>query len=546
MPTEPTRPTASDVKSNIAIPESSRTPDGPTSRAPRFSDLTPDEKEQLRWLQEEYIEDRKAYRRKKEALAKIRTKIQESIDPDHFVYTMDQESTYDIMVKLKNRFKPTDLARKKDLKREWLALSKTGKTTDVDQWLQNWETKYDECRKLNIAEVQDDNAVHTFLAAVGTISKPFQHTIDVSIAYGKTPEFKELLQVYRNWRRNTQANTETPRPQAGAFPTVTPTLNGQTKDGETKPPKPCLCQEIHRWETCPYMFSWNRAPDWKGDKKVQEKVDTQMKTNGMKRHVQRITDKHNTSIRASSTDFSTVNQADTAPAVLMAHVHNMTVMNNSGLSSNGQDMDTDYPLLNSYILDSGATHHVCNDRSRFSDFRPASDEETLTSGNGKVKVGGYGTIWVRATCPGYPNGRLIHLRNTIYIPSFSTNVVSFNSFFNNDIHWDTAKQRLTYHGEIYCLVEQKHLQWVLEYHEKENDVGEVFVAHSSRKPKPAVKWSMEQAHQRLGHLYPEAVSHLPEACKDVESLTGEHQDPCQICRECDAKKVQRFDSPNLA
>jgi hypothetical protein len=96
--------------------------------------------------------------------------------------------------------------------------------------------------------------------------------------------FKELLQVYRNWRRNTQA--ETPRPQAGAFPTITPTLNGQTKDGETKPPKPCLCQEIHRWETCPYMFSWNRSPDWKGDKNIQEKVDAQMKSNGMKRHVQ--------------------------------------------------------------------------------------------------------------------------------------------------------------------------------------------------------------------------------------------------------------------
>ena len=62
-------------------------------------------------------------------------------------------------------------------------------------------------------------------------------------------------------------------------------------------------------------------------------------------------------------------------------------------------------------------------------------------------------------------------------------------------------------------------------------------AISSRKPLLKATWTMEQAHERTGHTYPEALEHLPEACSDIAKVKGEHDPYCQICKEYDAKKL---------
>lgn len=79
-----------------------------------------------------------------------------------------------------------------------------------------------------------------------------------------------------------------------------------------------------------------------------------------------------------------------------------------------------YPLKNSFILDSGATHHVCNDRSQFITFKPATDDQFITTGEGQSRIKGTGTIWVQTESPGWTDGRRITLSNTYYIPTFST------------------------------------------------------------------------------------------------------------------------------
>ncbi len=49
-------------------------------------------------------------------------------------------------------------------------------------------------------------------------------------------------------------------------------------------------------------------------------------------------------------------------------------------------------LIKSYILDSGATDHVCNDRSRFIDFTPAPSDELLVAGTTTVYIKGHRTV----------------------------------------------------------------------------------------------------------------------------------------------------------
>jgi hypothetical protein len=55
-------------------------------------------------------------------------------------------------------------------------------------------------------------------------------------------------------------------------------------------------------------------------------------------------------------------------------------------------------LIKSYILDSGATEHVCNDRSRFIDFTPTPSDELLVAGTSAVRIEGHGTVSITMEC----------------------------------------------------------------------------------------------------------------------------------------------------
>ena len=88
---------------------------------------------------------------------------------------------------------------------------------------------------------------------------------------------------------------------------------------------------------------------------------------------------------------------------------------------------TQYKLYNSTILDSGATLHVFNDRTRFKDFRQAKEEDEIIAGNSVIPIEGFGTveITVRTETTSGPIERRIQLTDTAYVPEFHTNVASF-------------------------------------------------------------------------------------------------------------------------
>ncbi len=55
-------------------------------------------------------------------------------------------------------------------------------------------------------------------------------------------------------------------------------------------------------------------------------------------------------------------------------------------------------LIKSYILDSRATDHICNDRSRFIDFTLAPSDELLVTGTTAVYIKGYRTVSITIEC----------------------------------------------------------------------------------------------------------------------------------------------------
>ena len=191
-----------------------------------------------------------------------------------------------------------------------------------------------------------------------------------------------------------------------------------------------------------------------------------------------------------------------------------------------------YALHASVILDSGSTTHVCNDINRFIEYQPTCDNEVLYAGDSIIPITGVGTIQVVVDRPGASGGRVITLKDTVYVPSFHYSVALLKRFIAKGVHWDTANNRLTYKDKTFCLTPIWHSQWCIEYNPQrtpqhttfttttqvQTQKG-VFKTHSSRKPKPLNTGTLDEWHDKMGHLYEEALSHMPGVTTGVKLTT---------------------------
>ena len=65
-----------------------------------------------------------------------------------------------------------------------------------------------------------------------------------------------------------------------------------------------------------------------------------------------------------------------------------------------ENNDDEFPLRESFILDSGADTHVCNNVNRVTrPIRLAASEERLATSNGWIPIIGYGEIEVKTKAP---------------------------------------------------------------------------------------------------------------------------------------------------
>ena len=272
-------------------------------------------------------------------------------------------------------------------------------------------------------------------------------------------------------------------------------MNGQNKDGEkSKPTKECLYGEMHKFIECPYLFAEVRKSDWNPKPDIEKKVKEALAKahNGIKGALERAKAKLEKKFPESTSTPGTPNAFSSRPSNFVAqhcsrpgnfmlalgrratytpefhlpgtpaNPTDLSMILNTHTGITPQSVNSpkspkssafrvtsastgrQYMLNKSFILDSGATCHVCNDKSRFTNFRLPTEDDVLYAGESVIPTEGFGTVSVTVTTSEEPSQYTFKLHDVVLISSFHTSVASLRLFMTQGVHWDTENLQLIY------------------------------------------------------------------------------------------------------
>ncbi|KAJ5827623.1 hypothetical protein N7447_001845 [Penicillium robsamsonii] len=338
-------------------------------------------------------------------LADVNEYILIYLDPVHHLAIIPLETPYERLVYLKSRFAQT-VTYREEIRMKWRYFSTQRPTGDIEQWIQKW----DSMRELTISlGIDDSNPNRDFVYAVKDVLPMWwQAQYQDIVADGKPVDTRVLIESFRAMNNDigvkTVSSTNAPK---SAFST----WQGYQ---EAKPDTPyekrrCPCGDRHPQHSVRTCWTVNEAIRPEGKPIDQRKVDRAneqlSKDPGWKKWVDK-------------TIAGAKPKADRPePKVESANVlTSFITMTKHALSA------SEVSLRDRWILDSGSSAHVCNNKDLFINLRPDAIE--LKTGDGSTRVLGRGTVRLIGKHP--QRGRMeITLSDALYSPTFHTNLVSY-------------------------------------------------------------------------------------------------------------------------
>ncbi|UYV81944.1 hypothetical protein LAZ67_21000209 [Cordylochernes scorpioides] len=191
---------------------------------------------------------------------------------------------------------------------------------------------------------------------------------------------------------------------------------------------------------------------------------------------------------------------------------------------------------NSWVIDSGATHHVCNKREWFTNFQGITSDPILTA-SGTTRAEGCGDIKFKA----YVGKHHVDLKlcNVLYVPNVRRNLLSVSSMENNGKIVNFANRRAQVfdsENRIVAIAHDENGLYVMK--------GRVILPNAElfNSQKSSQKQTLELWHQRFCHVNNDAIERMAkgELVKGLE-ISSMDRSLCDDC--CVAKSTKEPHKP---
>lgn len=507
-----------------------------------------------------YSQEIQLYNNRVKALGSMPLLIQTSVSDLYREYTYDC-TPREMLVSLKQRVAPSDYAAVLDLRHQYKFLTKPPASASLDQWVNRWEQVFTKAKRHKMPEAEAPTPHLDFLNAIEHVAPSF-YTVNHDqlldqLEQGNKPDFITLINKFRQDRRINRALHAKSRSGQSIFattlqgrelePTAEPAepsapLDKPDKDKDPRTPPECICGVKHWYRRCPYIIPSVRKKGWNPDPEIQAKFDAlkDSKKAFFKRLAERVAKQaEKRSAKKDTSDSPDQRNRDLGPSDQGRHTVFTVIRNSATLEIGSQPL---YPLRNSFILDSGATLHVCNDRSRFLTYTPAEEVETATAVGPEAQIYGYGTAMVHAQ--GLKGTETLLLTDTAFIPDSPTSLVSYRRIKDAGGTWDDENNCLKQNGQELCKVMEIENQFVLEYRPPTDDdkqrtilLAALSKAKRRRRANPRLSTLPKKSaasgdiwHSRLGHPSNEVLKHLNEATEGaIVTSPPSDSSSCEAC-----------------
>ncbi|KAJ5143087.1 uncharacterized protein N7515_001874 [Penicillium bovifimosum] len=404
---------------------------------------------------------------------------------------------------LKSTDAPNDEERKVQVAENWNKLcSLVPPKLNLDGWIMKMQVCYAEAKEVGCQEFeQNERIIIQFLRAVGSTSPEFYgiwmdriHDPD-----GRAlPDFPDIINRYSQ-----QVGVAAPRYQHRLAHAAT--FQGREPDANNK-----------RKSTCPYENAekgFKRATKSKAFKTAYTKALEKFKKDS-----------------SSSSSESPASEKKSRTAAFSTYIPKTVISEITRVALNTmQKKDTAKAAkYDIWYYDTGASVHICNDKSLLSAYRPATG--SVRVGDTETNILGFGTLKVMPTesIDGIP----LALKKVAFAPRFRMNLISA----------DRAEEGgLFYDGLSHSLIESDKTPDIAPI----EDFGKL--ALSSYKAKHQ-RGSSDLWHRCLGHVGTEVIKHLRDNSSNITVGDADSNDICELCKVTKAhkqisRKPMAYDKP---
>jgi transposase InsO family protein len=191
-------------------------------------------------------------------------------------------------------------------------------------------------------------------------------------------------------------------------------------------------------------------------------------------------------------------------------IENVAAQANSAVDTDSGSSTLFKMLPRLWVLDSGSTHHLINDRNQLSNIRNLDNPVRLTTANGStVYINEMGTVKFISD----DNGIEVTIHDVGYVPGLATNLLSVSKIIQSGatVEFTDKEAKISRNDKVVFEIIKKENLYVIPQRTKLNLIAPIASELGSEQEESLALW-----HNRLGHLALTGVKKLAEGT----SVTG--------------------------